>query len=255
MSNRNAKIRASHDTRRGFSDADVATMLSAGATTQEIADRFDCADRSILRIIQKIGMTPNVKLSWWTTERVAELQRLWAILPKLTIPAIATQLGTCKNAVIGKSNRLGLPARDTATSRRNSPEIREQMRAMLIDGARPADVSYALGTNHVTAQSMRCRLGLPKLVGQVRNKNLPGPKITLPPMEAPQMLPDDRQTALTFPIPRARPSCSCAWLDDGPRPRTYIACEAVAVHGKPYCSEHARRAFIAVTPLRMRVAA
>jgi hypothetical protein len=31
--------------------------------------------------------------------------------------------------------------------------------------------------------------------------------------------------------------------------------QSSTANSKPYCSEHARRAFIAVTPLRMRVAA
>lgn len=47
--------------------------------------------------------------SLWTPERVMELKRLW--LSGLATADIATRLGTTRNAVIGKADRLKLPRR------------------------------------------------------------------------------------------------------------------------------------------------
>lgn len=53
---------------------------------------------------------------FWTDERVAYLRKNW---PTMRAKIIARQLGCTCNAVIGKANRLGLPAisRDTIKKR------------------------------------------------------------------------------------------------------------------------------------------
>ncbi|RME94607.1 MAG: hypothetical protein D6773_19395, partial [Alphaproteobacteria bacterium] len=45
----------------------------------------------------------------WTDELSAELERLWG--DGLTASRIAAELGVTKGAVIGRANRMGLPAR------------------------------------------------------------------------------------------------------------------------------------------------
>lgn len=56
----------------------------------------------------------------WTPERIAELERLWAT--GATTAEIGRLLNVTKNAVVGKTHRLGLPGRP-------SPIIREAIHA------------------------------------------------------------------------------------------------------------------------------
>ncbi len=51
----------------------------------------------------------------WTPERVAELKRLWAT--GATTSEIGRMLNITKNAVVGKSHRLGLPGRPSPIKR------------------------------------------------------------------------------------------------------------------------------------------
>lgn len=51
----------------------------------------------------------------WTPERVAELERLWAT--GTTTAEIGRLLNVTKNAVVGKSHRLGLPGRPSPIRR------------------------------------------------------------------------------------------------------------------------------------------
>lgn len=51
----------------------------------------------------------------WTLERVAELERLWAT--GATTAEIGRKLNVSKNAVVGKTHRLGLPGRPSPIKR------------------------------------------------------------------------------------------------------------------------------------------
>ena len=51
----------------------------------------------------------------WTPERVAELKRLWAT--GATTAEIGRMLDVSKNAVVGKTHRLGLPGRPSPIKR------------------------------------------------------------------------------------------------------------------------------------------
>ncbi len=51
----------------------------------------------------------------WTAERIAELERLWAT--GATTAEIGRMLNVSKNAVVGKSHRLGLPGRPSPIKR------------------------------------------------------------------------------------------------------------------------------------------
>jgi hypothetical protein len=56
---------------------------------------------------------------FWTPEREQRLRQLWA--RGVPTPKIAAELGTTKNAVIGRANRMGLCIHPLMTGR--SPEI------------------------------------------------------------------------------------------------------------------------------------
>jgi GcrA cell cycle regulator len=53
----------------------------------------------------------NRHQSPWTPESIAKLKELWMSEGKFSAGAIARQLNTSKNSVLGKAHRLGLAAR------------------------------------------------------------------------------------------------------------------------------------------------
>ena len=52
----------------------------------------------------------------WTAERIEMLKAMWA--RGLTAEEIGRQIGTSRNAILGKRMRLGLPGRDSGRSRK-----------------------------------------------------------------------------------------------------------------------------------------
>ena len=66
----------------------------------------------------------------WTDERVDELSKLWA--SGYSASAIGRMLGVSKNAVVGKTHRLGLEARPSPIKRSERKVVE-----IVVDSARP----------------------------------------------------------------------------------------------------------------------
>lgn len=64
----------------------------------------ESARRRYLRSVGRDGPHP-IRL-FWTAERDKRLRSMWG---KVSTTEIAGELGTTKNAVIGRANRIGLP--------------------------------------------------------------------------------------------------------------------------------------------------
>lgn len=146
----------------------------------------------------------------WNEETINELRNLWA--QGHSTSEIGRRLGVSKNAAIGKAHRLDLDGRPSPI-RRGGP-------APVIRAPSPP----------------------------------PAPRITLPPLPpveayVPRAAPAKplpvclvpEQTAMVLRFPSAG---QCCWVDLGPRPMTWIQCEAMAVTGpeirRPhsYCQQH-----------------
>ena len=113
----------------------------------------------------------------WTPERVAELERLWAT--GATTAEIGRMLNITKNAVVGKSHRLGLPGRPSPIKR-----------------------GFA--------------------------KAPPPP----PPTPAPTA------NVIEYHGP------PCQWPIGDPGTEDFHFCGAPAIHERPYCDEHCKRAYV-----------
>ncbi|SMF02692.1 hypothetical protein SAMN06265365_10623 [Tistlia consotensis] len=79
---------------------------------------------------------------FWTAERIAELERLWA--EGLAGSAIAERLGTTKDAVVSKAHRLDLESRLPETPAEPQPG-RLQRRLMALAAATGTTVEALLG--------------------------------------------------------------------------------------------------------------
>lgn len=150
----------------------------------------------------------------WNTDAIARLISLWA--EGHSTAEIGRRIGASKNAVIGKSHRLNLPARP-------SP-IRG-------DGVREPKASRRPRSPT-----------LPDLQSRPLNTNTPNPVAAVT-VEVRRDLPEAVSPA---PIVReAMPVCTairgtkpCCWPIGEPGTRSFRFCDAPNEAGKPYCPDH-----------------
>jgi GcrA cell cycle regulator len=154
----------------------------------------------------------------WNDTIIAELRGLWSA--GLSTAEIGRRLGISKNAVVGKAHRLDL-------SPRPSP-IRRQER----DPNAPPPAPRAVGPT------------LAPLPSRPAPAPMPAPQAAAPVAKAP---PPRRLTAVAAPVVRVS---ACCWPIGEPGKPSFHFCDAVAVHGKPYCSEHAQLAYVKIRDRR-----
>jgi GcrA cell cycle regulator len=152
----------------------------------------------------------------WNDTVIAELRGYWA--EGHSTAEIGRRLGISKNAVVGKAHRLDL-------SPRPSP-IRRQERA---PGA-PAPAPRAVGPTLAPLPS--------------RPAPMPAPVAVTPTIKR---VPPRRLAAVSAPATRVS---ACCWPIGEPGKPSFHFCDAVAVHGKPYCGEHVQLAYVKIRDRR-----
>jgi GcrA cell cycle regulator len=154
----------------------------------------------------------------WNDTVIAELRGLWS--DGLSTAEIGRRLGISKNAVVGKAHRLDL-------SPRPSP-IRRQER----DPNAPPPAPRVVGPT----------------LAPLPSRPAPQP-IPLPQAAAPVVKPivPRRLAAVTPPPVRVS---ACCWPIGEPGKPSFHFCDAVAVQGKPYCTEHAQLAYVKIRDRR-----
>lgn len=143
----------------------------------------------------------------WAEDRITALRRLWA--EGHSVAEIGRRIGVSKNAVAGKAHRLKLPSR-------GSP-IRVGARA----GEKPSAAPRRLGVRPVRTLPV---LAEPPTLAAVACR-----------APAPRPAP--------LPAPRHGPIRQCAWPIGEPRRPGFRFCGDATIPGRPYCAEHAGRAY------------
>lgn len=159
----------------------------------------------------------------WAEETIVRLRALWD--EGLSTAEIGRRLGVSKNAVVGKAHRLDLPARPSPIRR---------------DGA-------GGGAPRRSAPRRVAGPTLPPLSST-------GPMIGTAPMvpHIPAMVPKPAPAPRVVP-PAPRPYgrvITCCWPIGEPGTRSFRFCDDASEPGKPYCSEHARLAYVKVRDRR-----
>jgi GcrA cell cycle regulator len=177
----------------------------------------------------------------WTPEAKAMLRKLWH--DGLTTSAIGEKLGCTKNCVVGMRNRMDLPARKNAivsghpghaaAKARRAANIRTAGE-MVQAGQSAAEVAAALDVHVDTARMFIRESGVAGARNGARRRAMPIRR--LEPAPAPVAHP-----ALRYGTE------GCRWPIGEPRKPGFRFCCAPAVLGKPYCTEHAARAYVQVT--------
>ena len=165
----------------------------------------------------------------WAEETIVRLRTLWD--EGLSTAEIGRRLGVSKNAVVGKAHRLDLPARPSPIRRDGSgPRHRGGRRhAALPD--RPAAAVQHLADRRASSAGPSM---LPRMVA-------PAPR--------PIPVPPPVRVAPPPPRPYGR-IVTCCWPIGEPGTRSFRFCDEASEPGKPYCSDHAKLAYVRVRDRR-----
>ena len=144
----------------------------------------------------------------WTDMTITELERLWN--EGRSSAEIARQLNVSKNSVIGKACRLDLPRR-------------------------PSPIRYSEGERKQRIKACR------RVIVSAELPPLPGLKTTTAILDCTPTQTLPRQTGKGGAIFRI--DC-CCWPIGDPGSSSFQFCEQPASPGKPYCQEHANRAYV-----------
>ncbi len=173
----------------------------------------------------------------WNDEVIARLRALWD--EGHSTAEIGRRLGVSKNAIVGKAHRLSLPPRPSPIKRSAG------------ETTRPASTRRAVGST------------LPPLPAHDAAPHRKAVAATLPPTSSPATsrpavasAPARMPEAAAPPVAmRALPQRSprlicCCWPIGEPGTPSFHFCDTDALAGKPYCSEHAKLAYVKVRDRR-----
>jgi GcrA cell cycle regulator len=162
----------------------------------------------------------------WAGEIIVRLRALWD--EGLSTAEIGRRLGVSKNAVVGKAHRLDLPARPSPI-RRDGGGPRAARRATPRRVAGPtlpplSSAAPAVAAGHVAS-----------VMPQIASLAAPKPPVA-------RVVPPP-------PRPYGR-IVTCCWPIGEPGTRSFRFCDDASEPGKPYCSEHAKLAYVKVRDRR-----
>ena len=172
----------------------------------------------------------------WNANTIARLRSLWA--EGHSTAEIGRRMGVSKNAVVGKSHRLNLPARPSPirSDRARTPRVPRRPRCPPLPALR--------------------RQERPALVLQSRplNTNTPSPVAVVPVQGRevlPALVPPAPTVAAAMPVSAAiRGTRPCCWPIGEPGTRSFRFCDAPNEAGKPYCPDHCGIAYRKKEPSR-----
>jgi GcrA cell cycle regulator len=166
----------------------------------------------------------------WDDETIRQLRELWS--QGHSTAEIGRRLGVSKNAIVGKAHRLDLDARPSPI-RRDGPRPATERAASFPRMAGPT--LPPLASAHVPAGPT-----LP-VVQMLRAAATIGPRPVAPVPQPPAPRP-----ALPSAPAQPRRLTSCCWPIGEPGTKTFRFCDDISMHGKPYCEEHAKIAYVRI---------
>jgi len=172
----------------------------------------------------------------WTDERIEELTRLWQA--GMSASEIGKQLGVSKNAVVGKAHRLKLPSRPSPI--KQSDKGAAQKPASTAETATSASASASTSTAAAASTPARSAPSQQSSAEAARPRRKP----------AVQKARNGTTARLNGTSIRAQVEArggggtGCLWPIGDPNDPDFHFCGAAPAPGKPYCAEHAARAYI-----------
>ena len=163
----------------------------------------------------------------WTDEIIDVLRSLWA--EGFSTNEIARRVGMTKNAIVGKSHRLGLPSRPSP-SRRDPDAAPRQPRP-----------------------SKAPKTTLPPLPSSAGPEPISAPAPIIPPSLLWRPPPVIMAPARPCPEPVAKPYgriIECCWPIGEPGTKGFHSCGVKSLPGRPYCEDHVAIAYVRVRDRR-----
>lgn len=161
----------------------------------------------------------------WTDERINELTRLWQ--QGLSASEIGKRLGVSKNSIVGKAHRLNLPSRPSPIRQGEEGEVvngsAEPQR-----GASRKSTAKSNG-NGESKSSKAASSGNGKANGSAKKSNAAS---------------GGNPASVRAQVEARGGRSGCLWPIGDPNDPDFHFCGASAAPGKPYCPEHAARAYI-----------
>lgn len=164
----------------------------------------------------------------WTDERIQELSRLWQ--QGFSASEIGKRLGVSKNAIVGKAHRLNLPSRpspirqgeegEMASNGAAEPQPRSPRKSSGKTGGSGSKQSKA-------SRSTGNSNGQGGGNGKAKGASAPG-----------------NPASVRAQVEALGGRSGCLWPIGDPNDPDFHFCGATAQPGKPYCTEHAQRAYI-----------
>jgi len=163
----------------------------------------------------------------WNEDAIVKLRALWA--EGHSTAEIGRRMGVSKNAVVGKAHRLNLASRPSPIRRDGEKSPRRRQPRRVSGSTLPA---------------------------------LSAPMATLSVVESPRSADRPAPTERVIPVLRAVPASPrpgarvnpCCWPIGEPGTRSFRFCDVDAIGGKPYCEDHAAKAYVRVRDRREDVA-
>jgi len=164
----------------------------------------------------------------WAEETIVRLRALWD--EGLSTAEIGRRLGVSKNAVVGKAHRLDLPARPSPIRRDGNGGAPRRTAPRRVAGPTlpPLSSTVPLSASGGGTAILSSITGL-----------------------APKPIPAPPPARVAPPAPRPYGRIvTCCWPLGEPGTRTFRFCDEASEPGKPYCSDHARLAYVKVRDRR-----
>ena len=183
----------------------------------------------------------------WTPAALETVRRMWS--EGYPASQIAAAIGTTRSAVLGKSHYLGLAPRAPALAG-EAQGRRDKIAEMIRNGSGLREAARAVGASIHTVRAVARSIAA-DAVAEPRQPD---------PVRAIRLLPPIARSGMTGPgegvgmLDIARSQCAWQLWPDTGRP-TFRCCGAPSSPGRPYCAEHAARAYRRVEVPSEQVAA
>ncbi len=165
----------------------------------------------------------------WTDERINELTRLWQ--QGLSASEIGKRLGVSKNSIVGKAHRLNLPSRPSPIRQGDEEEpangAAEPQRRASRKNSGKANGSADSGSDKA-AKGAKSANGKANGASKTRSRGSTG----------------GNPASFRAQVEARGGRSGCLWPIGDPNDPDFHFCGAAAAPGKPYCPEHAARAYI-----------
>jgi GcrA cell cycle regulator len=174
----------------------------------------------------------------WNDEINERLRMLW--VEGHSTAEIGRRLAVTKNAVVGKAHRMNLLARPSPIHREGaaSAVVRPRPPRHVVGSTLPP--LPARGEAAIATAGVETPAPAPL---PVREEPLAAPAVAAAPA-SPAAVPP-RLAPVPVASPRVR-TVACCWPIGDPGTKSFHFCDAAAVPGKPYCTEHAQLAYVKV---------